>query len=488
MRKRFLSAVLCLLMLLTLVSCGQNDAVETEPESNPAMELQTVTKHGVECYQVGRVQYPAVFGEPKLTDEELDKLLTELDAAEVADSITTVPDCLRYLDRLNLSEGWIAGEGPHTVIETHQCKPYSICETMLYLLSDDLEEAGRIDLSAEDNGYCLCCMKVEGTYYAFDPFPMCWNEEALWLDNLDDAGTYDSTNIEELINSLVKYCGYSPFTSGEYIVSPYKAGGDLLRAASVSKEEAKAVMEKLTTPQLTAAQIEEGLEQGLSLDEWAELVKTPADALLFLDSIGYPESYEVNINANVWDERGIDWGFIFNAEEVYKVSSGGCGGTSTLMNKLLAEDFEEAGYVEYTSNIAGHIFNYFKVDGLYVMCDFVDLFIYERPVNTTDYIVHISRTPEEFGSYYVASKPWYTDPTDSGYIHYLWMYERNGSKLPKGSTRSKEAEIIFDGNIEYVWNVLPQQYQEQITVLYQSHDIELIWAPFIEELRPVTCR
>ena len=52
MMKRWLSAVLCLLMLLTLVGCGQDRIPKAK----------TVTKHGVECYQVDHVQYPAVFG------------------------------------------------------------------------------------------------------------------------------------------------------------------------------------------------------------------------------------------------------------------------------------------------------------------------------------------------------------------------------------------------------------------------------------------
>ena len=51
----------------------------------------------------------------------------------------------------------------------------------------------------------------------------------------------------------------------------------------------------------------------------------------------------------------------------YEYMAGTCAGTSNLMNRLLAGDYEEQGYVQY---LGGHIFNYIKQDGYYTSATF----------------------------------------------------------------------------------------------------------------------
>ena len=84
MRKRCVALVLCLLTLAALAGCGESSA-------------KTVTSNGVECYRVDGVCYPAVFGEPQLTGEEITALLDGGDTTEMAVTVSTVPDALRLL-------------------------------------------------------------------------------------------------------------------------------------------------------------------------------------------------------------------------------------------------------------------------------------------------------------------------------------------------------------------------------------------------------
>ena len=84
MRKRCVALVLCLLTLAALAGCGESSA-------------KTVTSNGVECYRVDGVCYPAVFGEPQLTGEEITALLDGVDTTEMAVTVSTVPDALRLL-------------------------------------------------------------------------------------------------------------------------------------------------------------------------------------------------------------------------------------------------------------------------------------------------------------------------------------------------------------------------------------------------------
>ena len=71
MRKRCIALLLCLLALAALAGCGGDSA-------------KAVTSNGVECYRVDGVCYPAVFGEPQLTGEEITALLDSGDTAEMA--------------------------------------------------------------------------------------------------------------------------------------------------------------------------------------------------------------------------------------------------------------------------------------------------------------------------------------------------------------------------------------------------------------------
>ena len=82
MKKRFAVLVLGLLLLLTAAGCTAPDKAGSGKNLIPT--VKTVTSNGVECYRVDGVCYPAVFGEPQLTGEEITALLDSGDTAEMA--------------------------------------------------------------------------------------------------------------------------------------------------------------------------------------------------------------------------------------------------------------------------------------------------------------------------------------------------------------------------------------------------------------------
>lgn len=250
---------------------------------------------------------------------------------------------------------------------------------------------------------------------------------------------------------------------------------------SISGKECKSIVKQLTTPEYSDKEIKQMIESGVTLEELAEIIKTPADIICLFNVIDYAE-HEVDDNCNHFDEDSmVDWGFIWSSSKVYENRSGNCGGTSTIVNYLLKDDFTEQGYVEYSNHLSGgHIFNYFKIDDYYIMCDFAGPMDYRAgdiDPKTTQYMVYITTDPQDFGNYYVTHDSAFTEGSNEGLGALLFMYERQGVKLPKGR------RCYEDHGNDY-WSVLPEQYKDKYILLAERQGIEFEWEYFDESLWP----
>lgn len=152
MRKRCVALVLCLLTLAALTGCGESSA-------------KTVTSNGVECYRVDGVCYPAVFGEPQLTGEEITALLDSGDTAEMAATVSTVPDALRLLKARQQDSEDIDSQDVETTLLRGSNQPRGWVDALLYLLAGDYEESGRIDLHSSSNYCAYAAIAQNGLYY-----------------------------------------------------------------------------------------------------------------------------------------------------------------------------------------------------------------------------------------------------------------------------------------------------------------------------------
>ncbi|MBQ4649559.1 MAG: hypothetical protein IJB73_02535 [Firmicutes bacterium] len=266
-----------------------------------------------------------------------------------------------------------------------------------------------------------------------------------------------------------------------FLLTLQSSGPNVPKEQSISGKECKSIVKQLTTPEYSDKEIKQMIESSVTQEELADIIKTPADIISLFNVIDYAE-HEVDDNCNHFDEDVmVDWGFIWSSSKVYENRSGNCGGTSTIVNYLLKDDFAEQGYVEYSNHLSGgHIFNYFKLDDYYIMCDFAGPMDYRAgdiDPKTTQYMVYITTDPQDFGNYYVTHDSAFTEGSNEGLGALLFMYERQGVKLPKGR------RCYEDHGNDY-WSVLPEQYKDKYILLAERQGIEFEWEYFDESLWP----
>ena len=117
--KRLISALLVVLMLLSLVGCGSSaPSDDTQEPSEPVIEGEEV-KEEVEFYEVNGVRYPAALGAPVL-GEAAAELAESAIFSEAAKQITTVGDAYYYLSTFS-----------------HFNQPYDVCKLFINLLTTD---------------------------------------------------------------------------------------------------------------------------------------------------------------------------------------------------------------------------------------------------------------------------------------------------------------------------------------------------------------
>ena len=154
-----------------------------------------------------------------------------------------------------------------------------------------------------------------------------------------------------------------------------------------------------------------------------------------------------------------DWSWGLPADYTYEYMAGTCNGTSNLMNRLLAGDYEEQGYVQY---FGGHIFNYVKQDGYYYFCDFANCEIICG--NGQDYLMYVCQDPLEFTEYYCANivSGW-DDPEDDEYLVLMYLYPRDGKdSLPRG--HSGAYNYLTGGRS---CDVISSEVEDTVVILYE---------------------
>lgn len=239
---------------------------------------------------------------------------------------------------------------------------------------------------------------------------------------------------------------------------------------NISESKARKALNEITKAEFSYKEIKMMAKNEPELSFWEEKLSHPADVMQMIWALDFDKTTEGKIdNQNIWYD-GYDWCSKLSPEENYAQRYLICLSVSEFMNQVLRGDMEEQGYVQYSSPGGGHAFCYYKVNGLYVFCDFLSS-ITDKNCDFTEYVVYISDSKEDFANYYINSKKCYTTLKNSEYIYMLYTIKTEGRTVPLAKIDSVYAiNAAPSGIIPKTWK--GENINEIMDILYLAPGFE----------------
>ncbi|MBR6476656.1 MAG: Ig-like domain-containing protein, partial [Lachnospiraceae bacterium] len=246
---------------------------------------------------------------------------------------------------------------------------------------------------------------------------------------------------------------------------------------NVDRAKAKKAVDTILSSDYSSEEMKALAKKNLTLEQWQKKLSKPADVINMLHALNFKEANGDGMidNDNV-QYGGLNWCRKLSPEGNFKQRGLVCLSTCEMMNYLLRNDMDEQGYVEYADPGGGHTICYFKVNGLYVFCDFVDSVVTGKDWPKAFYGVYVCEDPKDFADFYV-SGPEQNNPKAPGYIDILYMFPMEGRAIPAADDDS--AYHLPDTG---VCSIFPEKWngkntKDIITVLYRAEGFQEKYAP-----------
>lgn len=192
---------------------------------------------GVTTFYHATTSFPVASGLPKLTDAEIDWLIATEDYRLIADSITTLADCVNYYVRADFQS--INSDCYKTFWFTHSCGQQimaqrggycgGMCNATNYILRGDYEQI----LYNLVDGHVQMLFYIDGLYYLVNPADYARAEGAYWVDSW--GGIYNgmifcAEDIQTIADSMVE-TGWTT-----YRFQTYESTGDMFPQARTMED------------------------------------------------------------------------------------------------------------------------------------------------------------------------------------------------------------------------------------------------------------
>ena len=174
--------------------------------------------HGAEEFAYIGLTFPVGLGEPKLSHAQIDSLIDDKDYAKAAQTITTLPDAVNYMYRSGITF-WDRGRGQilqnthgklnyyHSawqVLEYNSGQCVTLSNLMHYLLMDDYDELGYIQVRTPADGHVLIYILQDGLYYLYNPADCTVGTNLSWLDSYPGL-LGCSEDFQDLADSIMEF-------------------------------------------------------------------------------------------------------------------------------------------------------------------------------------------------------------------------------------------------------------------------------------------
>lgn len=185
--------------------------------------------HGTKVFSCAGTSLPVGLGTPKLSDEEIDALITEGDYAKMAETITTMADAANLCYRMELEFDESQDNNTHgefhyrnsawSVLENGIGQCVSMSNLIHYLLQGDYEEVGYVNVRTSGDGHVMSYIRHEGMYYLIN------SADYVYMYNPDHTiRIYDSSWIQDWPSEMI--CAAEDFQTIADSLMEYMTLGD----------------------------------------------------------------------------------------------------------------------------------------------------------------------------------------------------------------------------------------------------------------------
>lgn len=127
-----------------------------------------------------------------------------------------------------------------------------------------------------------------------------------------------------------------------------------------------------------------------------ENINTVADLILYVRASFFrPQMGDLRMR-----EGELIWHFNRTGPETICANKGNCGGISSMLAYILGENYEEVGFIAFTDQLGGHVFNYIKHQKKYYFIDLLNYLYASKSMEHYATMIYQADSLQTYADYY----------------------------------------------------------------------------------------
>ncbi len=127
-----------------------------------------------------------------------------------------------------------------------------------------------------------------------------------------------------------------------------------------------------------------------------ENINTVTDLILYVRSSFFrPRMGDLRVR-----EGEMIWHFNRTGPETICANKGNCGGISSMLAYVLKDNYEEVGFIAFTDQVGGHVFNYIKHRDKYYFIDLLNYLYASKSMEHSSTMIYQADSLQTYADYY----------------------------------------------------------------------------------------